>query len=911
MVILCPLCRASGSRGAQTCYACKGMAFGVPARGKFYYWNHPIDGVELRAIHTKRILNLAVNFLLFLFILATIAYLALAAAATGDINNLFLGEFWKSGSTAVILFWCGALALWLFVSRLVRLRRVRRTVEAKKFGAEATASSSGPMNWGEVRGLHQGSRVDITETFTDDAVKAIEQAYFLGERRRDSQIIPAHLFLTLLDFPTIGSLFYRLGTVPEDIKKALSGLLGGDSPRSGTVPLRLPQTSPAFQEILFSAYENAYEHREPEVDLSALFSAAFSAIPELAPYFEENGLAVKKLLNVIEWARIKEALRRQYFRQRQASRHRPKGDVNKAMTAMATPYLNQFSDDMTRAAAYGNYEPMIDRGRELEEIFRVLQGGGQSVLLVGESGVGKMTLIQGLAQMMVEEKEVPPVLQDKRLVHLNMAALLAGADAATVQGRLLRILQELERAGNIVLFVEDVEKLMGISAGEESSQDVADVLGQELSKARFLTIASTSPDSFRRFISNSKLGALFQKVEIAEMNAEDTVHVLEAKAGYIEYEHQVWFSYDALEKAAELSSRYLHEQYNPSKAIALIKEAAAGVSRKKGKNAYVTGEDVAVILSEKAHVPVSAVTADEKAKLLALEEEMHGRVIGQDEAVTVVAAALRRARAEIRAGSRPIANFLFLGPTGVGKTELAKTLAAVYFGDEKAMIRLDMSEYQDVSAIQKLIGRTGEQGTGALTEAVRQRPFSIVLLDEMEKAEPNILNLFLQVMDDGRLTDSVGRTIDFTNVILIATSNAGTQYVQEQLQQGVGNEQIKTALIHSELKQYFRPEFLNRFDAIVLFKPLLKEQIVQIARLMLGRLARTLEQKGIILEVTPAALEEIAAAGFDPIFGARPLRRVIQDRVENKIADVMLRGEVKRKDVIFVDAGGRVTVKIV
>ncbi len=287
-----------------------------------------------------------------------------------------------------------------------------------------------------------------------------------------------------------------------------------------------------------------------------------------------------------------------------------------------------------------------------------------------------------------------------------------------------------------------------------------------------------------------------------------------------------------------------------------------------------------------------------------LESEMHNRVIGQEEAVTLVANALRRSRAEIRTGKRPIANFLFLGPTGVGKTELTKTIAEVYFGSEDQMIRMDMSEYQDTNSMYRMIGRPGEQGTGVLTEAVRQKPFSLILLDEIEKADPNILNLFLQVMDDGRLTDSVGRVIDFTNSIVIATSNAGTQFVQDQLRACVTSDQIKTQLIHGELKDHFRPEFLNRFDAIVLFQALTQDQIGSVARLILGGIGKKLEERGIVLEVTDSGVATLAAAGFDPEFGARPLRRVIQDRVENSIAGLLLQNQVHRKDTIVIDENG-------
>ena len=381
------------------------------------------------------------------------------------------------------------------------------------------------------------------------------------------------------------------------------------------------------------------------------------------------------------------------------------------------------------------------------------------------------------------------------------------------------------------------------------------------------------------------------------------IQVLEAKAGGLEYKHRIFFTYDALENAVQLAGKFLHDQRLPESAIAIATEAASFVKNKKGENTLVMGDDVAEIVSGKTGIPTTAISEEESKKLLRLEEEMHKRIIGQDEAVQLVASALRRARAEIRSEDRPIANFLFLGPTGVGKTELAKTIADVYFGSEDRMIRVDMSEYQDKSGIYRLIGQPGQQGTGILTEAVRQNPFSLILLDEMEKADPDVLNLFLQVFDDGRLTDSVGRVIDFTNTIIIATSNAGTEYVQEQIESGTPLETIRQDLIRVELKKYYRPEFLNRFDGIVLFRSLKREEIKQIAGLMLKSVQKDMEKKGMQLVVEAPALDALADAGYDPEFGARPMRRAIQDLVENKLAELLLAGKLQRRDRIVLGKG--------
>jgi len=413
-----------------------------------------------------------------------------------------------------------------------------------------------------------------------------------------------------------------------------------------------------------------------------------------------------------------------------------------------------------------------------------------------------------------------------------------------------------------------------------------------------LIFATATIDGYNRHIVNSQIGGSLSKVAIKEMDGDQSIQALESNIGMIEYKQNVFFSYDALSRSVKLASKLLRDQPLPGSALELLTEAASYVKNKKDNNIIVSAEDVAKIVSHKTGVPVTSISEDESSKLMRLEEEMHKRIIGQDEAVDIVANALRRARAEIRSTKKPIASFLFLGPTGVGKTELAKTIAEVYFGGENRMIRIDMSEFQDKTGIYRLIGQPGQKGTGLLTEAVRQQPFSLVLLDEMEKADPDILNLFLQVFDDGRLTDSIGRVIDFTNTIIISTSNAGTTYVQDRLNQGIKVETIRQELIRGELKKYYRPEFLNRFDGIVLFRALVREEIKQIADLMLKRVASDLETRGVELRVEDAALETLAGVGFDPEFGARPMRRAIQERVENQLADLVLSGKLKRRDIV-------------
>lgn len=483
---------------------------------------------------------------------------------------------------------------------------------------------------------------------------------------------------------------------------------------------------------------------------------------------------------------------------------------------------------------------------------------------------------------------------------------MAAGDPGLAAERLLAMLHEVAVSGNIVLALYGIEALVG---GGSGPMDLAETFASELDKGYFTVVATTSQQSWTQYLERRSLGKKLVKVVVPPADAEQTVQVLMAKSGTIEYKNQVYLSYAALEKAATLSLRYLHDVAAPQSALNVLRESAVLVRKSRGEGSFVTAEDVAKIVHDKTDIPVEMVTKEESRRLLDLEDRMHGRVIGQDDAVKAVAQAMRRARAELREGKRPIANFLFLGPTGVGKTETAKTLAQEYFGDENAMIRLDMSEYQEQMSVTRMIGFPQDERGGLLTEAVRKKPFTIVLLDEIEKAHPDVLTLFLQVMDDGRLTDGVGRVIDFTNAVIIMTSNAGTSYIQNAIAQGKSAEQIKTVLLERELKGIFRPEFLNRFDNIIVFKPLTRDQVVQIAWLMLGRIAKNLEAKGIRFRAEDPAVEDLADAGFDPAFGARPLRRVIQDRVDTNIADLLLKQEVDRHDTIVLHNDGTLHVE--
>ncbi len=914
-ILTCPTCKSTGYVGWKKCPECRGMQMGYFSRSKWLYWGYPLTRNQLALAKGRRILykiEMITALVLFLNCLIWFGFLIYKTRA----YELFLNspEYWLTAyqsftPATIFLFWLGILTIGFMWYRSVRQREYLGKVEHYIYNYQQQIEPDKIVdNWLVAKKISRRQKHDISDAFTHEAMAVIGSAYNLADKSNHPQVRPIHLLYTLLGFNRISNIFIRLGIPASTIKEQLSKLFHPDNQQKVAGHVE-PAISLEIQQVLFQAYETAYQAHQEYVSVTELLETTVKCSPQITEMLYDIGIEKQKLKNAIEWARIREKLYHQYIKFRRAARHRSTHGMDRAMTAVATPYLNQFSDDLTILAQFNHLQPCVAREKEIEEIFRIIEGGGQNVILVADHGIGKRSIVEGVAQKMVED-DVPQRLNDKRFVRLNISSLLAGTTPSGAVERLQRLMYEIGRAGNVILYIHNLHELVGVSAGSgKGSLDISDTLAEHLRGGQFLTIADTTPEYFARLITNSAVGNVFTKVDVSEMSEDQAIQVIESRIGGVEYKHQVFFSYDAVEKAVSFAHKFIHETYLPGNALEIISEAASFARNKKGANSLVTREEVAKIIAEKTKIPVTTVSSDESSKLLHLEQEMHKRVIGQNEAVDSVANALRRARAEIRSTKKPIANFLFLGPTGVGKTELAKTIAEVYFGGEERTIRLDMSEYQDKSGIYRLIGAPGEKGTGILTEATRNNPFSLLLLDEIEKADPNILNLFLQVMDDGRLTDSTGRVVDFTNVILIATSNAGTSYVQEQMRQGTSYEIIKEKLLHGELKQNFRPEFLNRFDGIVLFKSLSREDIKKVAGLLLKRVAKDLDAKGIGLKVEESALEFLAEVGFDPEFGARPMRRAIQEKLENRLAELLLGGKLRRKDTVVIGERGDIRVE--
>lgn len=863
-------------------------------------WGTPVNDFAIAFRVIKQRVTLALHALLILLSALGVVALGWRLAFLTEILDIFTIGFWVDDGRLIAFFWMGLFLLAFLVFRIAEYGQNVKSLPIWKMSRREQ----------EVYESHADERaryrVDVAEYLSDGAWEVVANAFKLAHSVQRTEVTTVHLFAAAISSRAGAGFLARVGLSFDTLKTPLAKLVGRGE--GGGQP---PVLSKDVKKVLLLAYHAAREARRPHVGVVEVFMQAFLADERLQDLLDGLGYPADHVLHVAEWVRLQDVLREDHKRFVALAALKPANNMNRSMTARATPFLDRFSEDLTVAARMGYIAPLIGRDSTVDELLRGIESGRRSVVLAGEPGTGKHAIVEGLARRMVEE-DIPEPLFDKRLVALSVPQLIAAGDPSLASERLFAILEEASASGNIILVLEGIETLAGGGGG--GPVDLAEILGSELDNGRFIVIGTTTPNAYTRYLERRSLGSRLLRVNVPEMDPDSAMRVCMAKSPGIEYKHGVFFSFAAIEKAVSLSQRYLHDSALPEKALNVLKESAV-LAQKQGAGAAgnarvpVTPEHVAEVIHGMSQVPVEAVSEDESSKLLELEHRLHERIIGQDAAVTAVAQAMRRARAELREGKRPIANFLFMGPTGVGKTELSKALAAEYFGSEKAMVRIDMSEYQDAASVARMIGASGDERGGLLTEAVRRTPFTIVLLDEIEKAHPDILNLFLQVMDDGRLTDGVGRTIDFTQVVLIATSNAGSQFIQDETRKGTSPDIIKTGLIERELKGIFRPEFLNRFDAAIVFSPLSPTDVQAITRLLLNGVAERLEEKGMHFRADEAAVAELARLGYDPAFGARPLRRVIQDRVENALADLILRSAVKRRDTIVLNGDLSVTVE--
>ncbi|MCW7543650.1 AAA family ATPase [Aurantimonas litoralis] len=799
------------------------------------------------------------------------------------------------------------------------------------------------------RGSRRGGGRTIADRLSEQGNKLLQDAAQKAGEFGRSEVDTEHLLLALTSSDVVKTILEQFKVDVDDLRRQIEKeAKRGDAKTEGEIGVS-PRLKDALNRAFIASNELGHSYVGPEHLLIGLAE-------------EGEGLAAAMLRKL--------GLTPQALRQ-QVTKVVGKGaEEGRVETPSNTPDLDQFSRDLTKLAREGKLDPVIGRAREIETTIEVLaRRKKNNPVLIGEPGVGKTAIVEGLAQRIVAG-EVPEALRDKRLVELNINSMVAGSKyRGEFEERVQKILKEItEEKDSLILFIDEIHTIVGAGqGGGEGGLDIANTFKPALARGELNLIGATTLNEYQKYIEkDAALERRFQPVYVEEPTIAQVIMILRGLRDTLEAHHKVTITDEAIIAAAELSDRYITGRFMPDKAIDLIDQAAARVkisatarpvevqeleaevaqikreqdyaaARKQfdraaelkkeleqkqkeldelleiwkrdqaSATAEVRADHVAQIVSKITGVPVTELTTEEKDKLLKLEEKLHERVIGQEEAIRAVADAVRLARAGLREGSGPTATFLFLGPTGVGKTELAKTLAEVIFGDQDALIRIDMSEYGERHSVARLVGAppgyVGYDEGGQLTEKVRRRPYSVVLLDEIEKAHPDVYNILLQVFDDGRLTDGKGRVVDFTNTIIIATSNLGSDIIQRNLKKR-GSREFDEAKQKSELMEvlrgHFRPEFINRIDEIIVFHSLNQSEIRQIVELQLNRVKRTALTQGVELELDVSVVDHFGAVGFRPEFGARELRRLIRSELETELARELLSGRIEDGDKVRV-----------
>jgi len=702
------------------------------------------------------------------------------------------------------------------------------------------------------------------------------------------------LFYHLLsDNPELNFIFSRVTLSFKEVKKILKQYLA-------KIPTKAEaELQPELQTAILDSLKIAFKKGHQRVEVGDMMGALAKNDLIFKKILIDNNLKAGDIENLTWWLELLEeriAGQKKFWEWKNLVK---RGSLAKTWAAGYTITLDKFGIDYSETVKKQSFPEIIGYQKEIKAVERILSRREiNNCLLIGEPGVGKKSMVLALTQKSVLGESLSEI-NYKRVVQLNLPSLLAQTETtAEVEAILDTIFQEVVSAGNIILVIDEFHNFVG---GKERPGviDISGVLGPYLNLPQFKILAVATFAGLHKYIEqNPSILALFEKVEVPEISERETLMILENLTPVLERKYKKFVSFPALREIVSMAKRYLPAIPFPKGAMDLLDEVMVYVSSTKEK--IVLPKHVAKIVSEKTEIPVGEIEVKERETLLNLEKLIHQRIINQEEAVKEVSTALRRARAEVTVRKGTMGCFLFLGPTGVGKTETAKALAEIYFGSEARMIRLDMSEFQNVTDIPRLIGSPGEEGF--LTTQVRERPFSLILLDEIEKAHPNILNLFLQVLDEGFLTDGLGRKVDFKNSIIIATSNAGYKVILEALREKTEWSGVRQKLLDYLFEEgIFRPEFINRFDAVVVFRPLSKENLLDIAELMLQKLKKNLKEKDIEFIITGALKEKIAELGFSPVFGAREMRRVIQDKVENVLASALLSGELKRGDKVEIE----------
>ncbi|MBW4480324.1 MAG: ATP-dependent Clp protease ATP-binding subunit [Tolypothrix brevis GSE-NOS-MK-07-07A] len=801
------------------------------------------------------------------------------------------------------------------------------------------------------------------EHFTSEAIRVIMLAQEEARRLGHNFVGTEQILLGLMGEGTgvAAKVLTELGVILKDARREVEKIIGRGS---GFVPPEIPFT-PKVKSLFEQSFKEARSLGHNYINTEHLLLGLTEA---------GEGVAAKVLQNLgVELQTIRSAVIRRLGDDPSVTAGGGGQKRNQNLS------IEEFGRNLTKLAKEGKIDPVVGREKEIERAVQILgRRTKNNPVLIGEPGVGKTAIAEGLAQRIINQ-DVPDILQDKQVISLDMGSVVSGTRfRGDFEERLKKIMEEVRTAGNIILVIDEIHTLVG-AGGTEGGLDASNILKPALARGELQCLGATTLDEYRKHIErDAALERRFQPIMVGEPTVPETIEILQGLRSVYEQHHRVTISDAALQAAAELSDRYISDRFLPDKAIDLIDEAGSRVRLRNSMSSnnkelkrqlisickakdeavrlqdfdkagqmrdrqleieaqlqlesesetnfhgIVDEEDIAQIVASWTGVPVNKLTESESELLLHLEDTLHQRLIGQEQAVTSVSRAIRRARVGLKNPNRPIASFIFSGPTGVGKTELAKSLASYFFSSEEAMIRLDMSEYMERHTVSKLIGSppgyVGYDEGGQLTEAVRRRPYTVLLFDEIEKAHPDVFNMLLQILDDGHLSDAKGRKVDFKNTLIILTSNIGSKVISKG-GGGLGFDFTENAaeanytrikaLVNEELKAYFRPEFLNRLDEIIVFTQLNKEEVKQIAEIMLREVAGRLTEKGITLEVTERFKERVLQEGYDPTYGARPLRRAIMRLLEDSLAEAMLSGQVVDGDsaIVDVDDDGQVVVR--
>ncbi len=735
---------------------------------------------------------------------------------------------------------------------------------------------------------------NLAEGLSQSMVPVILEAVKIAEQNKFAAIEPIVLLAAFEKSVDGKYMLLRAGFgLEKDISSLIQQAVMMIPRQQGSAPVQFP---PQLLDVFLAAKENSLQNKRDSISSGDILLGLIQKSDAFKKIMFEEQINEEDIKRIVEW----HELLKEYTDRNQKpfwEKDGVVGGIGRDWSFGYTQTLNQFGRNLNTEVEYQGEVHVYGRKREIDEIERILaKSGRHNVLLIGDPGIGKKTIVKGFVSKIIQNT-VLPALKYQQVFQVDTGALLSGStESGEIAIRIKKIFNEAVRAGNITLFFDNFHALVSKEKGV-GQVNTAEIILPYLEGSVNVIGATTLKDYHKSIEANPGVAAAFDSVDVKEPNVQETVQILEELVPFIEHRNGVFWPYQSVREVAKITDRYIHNKPFPEKAIEIVDEVSVSIA-KSGKQ-VVLAHEIDQLISKKLEVPIEQAEGEEAQKLLHLEEFLHKRVIGQEEAISAISGAMRRARSGIQSNQRPIGSFLFLGPTGVGKTETSKALAEAYFGSDKTMIRIDMSEFQEQSSIYRMIGSppaAGSEGEkGQLTTAIADNPFSLVLLDEIEKAHKDILTLFLQVFDDGRLTDGTGKVIDFTNTIIIATSNAGSELIRENLLKNIKGEQMKKSLLdYLQQKAIFRPEFLNRFDAVVAFHPLSQIQIQQVAQLMLDSLSKRMAEKEITLQFDPKAVVKLAQVGFDPVYGARPMRRAIQDKVENALADAMLKGQLPR-----------------